>query len=321
MRLLLKLFVGKLSALAALTIISACGGAANTSSALTGSSGDFDKTITVGSAARRYLLHVPASYKSATPMPMVLLFHGGRGSATTIANITGKDTFSFFADRSGFIAVYPDSVSGTWDDGRDTVVEQTNDVAFVDALIDDIAKSYNVDAKRVYATGISNGGMMTQRLACDLTRRFAAVASVAANMPVALSSKCTPNRAMPIALISGDADPLMPYAGGAISGGLSGNVLSVSDTIKFWLQKNGTGITARTSSLPDVDPADGTTTALSEYGLTGANNEVLLYSIRGGGHTWPSGTQYFSELLIGKVSKDFSANDAIWSFFLKHSLL
>jgi polyhydroxybutyrate depolymerase len=321
MRLLVKLFVGKLSALAALTIMSACGGAANTSSALTGSSGDFDKTITVGSAARRYLLHVPASYKSATAMPMVLLFHGGRGSATTIANITGKDTFSVFADRSGFIAVYPDSVSGTWDDGRDTVVEQTNDVAFVDALIDDIAKSYNVDAKRVYATGISNGGIMTQRLACDLTRRFAAVASVAANMPVALSSKCTPSRAMPIALISGDADPLMPYAGGAISGGLSGNVLSVSDTIKFWLQKNGTGITARTSSLPDVDPADGTTTALSEYGLTGANNEVLLYSIRGGGHTWPSGTQYFSELLIGKVSKDFSANDAIWSFFLKHSLL
>jgi polyhydroxybutyrate depolymerase len=321
MRLLNRGLIGKLIAVMASTLLTACGGGANTSTTFTGASGDFDKTITVGSSARRYLIHVPVSYKSNTPMPMVLLFHGGRGSATTIANITGKDAFSVFADRSGFIAVYPDSVSGTWDDGRDTVVEQTNDVAFVDSLIDDIAKSYNVDTKRFYATGISNGGMMTQRLACDLTRRFAAVASVAANMPVALSTKCSPTRAIPVALISGDVDPLMPYAGGAISGGLSGNVLSVADTVKFWLQKNGTSTAAKNSSLPDLDPADGTTTALSEYGLSGANNEVLLYSVRGGGHTWPSGTQYFSEALIGKVSKDFSANDAIWNFFIKHSLL
>jgi polyhydroxybutyrate depolymerase len=319
MRLLNPVLIGNLLAVMASTSLTACGGA-STSTALIGTPGDFDKTITVGTASRRYLLHVPASYRSGTAMPVVVLFHGGQGSATTIANITGKDTFSIFADRAGFIAIYPNSVSGTWDDGRDTVTVATNDVAFVDALLDEVAKDYHVDTKRVYATGISNGGMMTHRLACDLTKRFAAVATVAANMPVSLSTKCSPSRAMPIAMLSGDSDPLMPYAGGSIPSGISGNVLSVVDTVKFWSNKNGLVATAKTSSLTDADTTDGTTTMLLEYGAAGSSNDIALYSIRGGGHTWPSGTQYFTELLIGKVTRDFSGNDAIWNFLSKHSL-
>jgi polyhydroxybutyrate depolymerase len=326
-----KAMAKKLLLLMSAFAISSCGGGAsnvtnsstansNTAIVFNGTAGDFDKTIAVGTASRRYLLHVPASYRSGSPIPAVLLFHGGQGSATTIANITGKDTFSAFADRAGFIAIYPNSVSGTWDDGRDTVPVATNDVAFVDALLDEVAKDYNVDTKRVYATGISNGGMMTHRLACDLTKRFAAVATVAANMPVSLSTKCSPTRAMPIALLSGDADPLMPYAGGSISGGISGNVLSVADTVKFWLNKNSLVTTAKTSLLADADTTDGTTTTLFEYGVAASSNDIALYSIKGGGHTWPSGTQYFTESLIGKVARDFSGNDAIWNFLSKHSL-
>jgi polyhydroxybutyrate depolymerase len=318
-------------ALATLTLLVACCGggssASNTNNPGTGTPivylgtpGDFDKSLTVASASRRYLMHVPTTYRSSTPMPVVLLFHGGQGSATTIANITGKDNFSVFADRAGFIAIYPNSVSGTWDDGRDTVPVATNDVAFVDALLDEVAKDYNIDTKRVYATGISNGGMMTHRLACDLTKRFAAVATVAANMPVSLSAKCSPTRAIPIAMISGDADPLMPFAGGSITGGISGNVLSVPDTVKFWLNKNSLVTTAKTSLLADADTADGTTTTLLEYGMAGSNNDIALYSIKNGGHTWPSGTQYFTEFVIGKVARDFSGNDAIWNFFTKYSL-
>jgi polyhydroxybutyrate depolymerase len=331
MRLLSHVLIGKLAAVIASTLLTACGGGtssvstagttgSNISAVFQGAPGDFDKTITVGTASRRYLLHVPASYRSGTAMPAVVLFHGGQGSATTIANITGKDTFSAFADRAGFIAIYPNSVSGTWDDGRDTVPVATNDVAFVDALLDEVAKDHNIDTKRVYATGISNGGMMTHRLACDLTKRFAAVATVAANMPVSLSTKCSPARAMPIALLSGDADPLMPYAGGSISGGISGNVLSVADTVKFWLNKNSLVTTAKTSLLADADTTDATTTTLFEYGVAASSNDIALYSIKGGGHTWPSGTQYFTESLIGKVARDFSGNDAIWNFLSKHSL-
>jgi polyhydroxybutyrate depolymerase len=331
MRLLSHVLIGKLAAVIASTLLTACGGGtssvsttgttgSNIPAVFQGTPGDFDKTITVGTGSRRYLVHVPASYRSGTPMPAVVLFHGGQGSATTIANITGKDTFSVFADRAGFIAIYPNSVSGTWDDGRDTVPVATNDVAFVDALLDEVAKDYNVDNKRVYATGISNGGMMTHRLACDLTRRFAAVATVAANMPVSLSTKCSPTRAMPIAMLSGDADPLMPYAGGSIPSGISGNVLSVADTVKFWLNKNGLVATAKTTSLTDADATDGTTTTLLEYGAAGSSNDIALYSIKGGGHTWPGGTQYFTESIIGKVARDFSGNDAIWNFFIKHSL-
>jgi polyhydroxybutyrate depolymerase len=331
MSLLSHVLIGKLIAVIASTLLTACGGGSSSVSttATTGSNipavfqgapGDFDKTITVGTASRRYLLHVPASYRSGTAMPAVVLFHGGQGSATTIANITGKDTFSIFADRAGFIAIYPNSVNGTWDDGRDTVQVATNDVAFVDTLLDEVAKDYNVDTRRVYATGISNGGMMTHRLACDLTKRFAAVATVAANMPVSLSTKCSPSRAMPIAILSGDSDPLMPYAGGSIPSGISGNVLSVTDTVKFWLNKNALVTTAKTTSLTDADTTDGTTTTLLEYGAAGSSNDIALYSIKGGGHTWPGGTQYLTESIIGKVTRDFSGNDAIWNFFVKHSL-
>jgi polyhydroxybutyrate depolymerase len=161
---------------------------------------------------------------------------------------------------------------------------------------------------------------MTLRLACESAKRFAAVATVAANMPVALSSKCSPGRAIPLALISGDADPLMPFAGGAISGGVSGSVFSVADTIKFWLNKNALAPDQKATPLNDSDPSDGTLTTLYEYGPAGGASEVLLYYIRGGGHTWPSGTQYFPETLIGKVSRDCRGNDAIWSFFSRHAL-
>jgi polyhydroxybutyrate depolymerase len=246
--------------------------------------------------------------------------HAGRGSATGIANTSGKDTFTAFADRAGFIAFFPDSVNGNWDDSRDTIPEKTNDVAFIDVMLDEIAKDYNLDTKRVYATGVSNGGMMTLRLACESAKRFAAVATVAANMPVALASKCSPGRAIPLMMMSGDADPIMPFVGGSIAGGISGNVLSVTDSIKFWLNKNALAPEQKAAPLNDYDPADGTFTTLYEYGPPGGASEVLLYSIRGGGHTWPSGAQYLPETLIGKVSRDFSGDDAIWSFFSKHAL-
>jgi polyhydroxybutyrate depolymerase len=149
---------------------------------------------------------------------------------------------------------------------------------------------------------------------------FAAVASIAANMPQALSSKCSPTRAIPVALVSGDADPLMPYNGGAVSGGISGNVLSIPETVAFWIVKNKLATAPRLSTLPDLDAADGTTTTLYQYGTNTSVGEILLFSSLGGGHTWPGGAQDLPESVIGKVVKDFNENDAIGEFFLRHSL-
>jgi polyhydroxybutyrate depolymerase len=310
--------------------LAACGGGGSDSASVpgttpvtpslpTGKSGDFTKTVVVSGVTRTYLLHVPASYQATQPSAAVLLFHGGQGSATTIGAITSSSPggFSAFADQKNFIAIYPDSVSGTWDDGRATITNRTNDVAFTAAALDAVALDYNIDSKRIFATGISNGGMLTHRLGCELSKRLSAIATVAANMPSDIVAGCNPEQALPVAVFSGDADPVMPYAGGTVVGPVGGSVTSTTATVAFWVNKNLAALSS-TTALADVDPADGTTTDLLRYTSSGSG-EVAFYRIKGGGHTWPGGTQYASQLLIGKVSKDFSANEAMWSFFLRHA--
>jgi polyhydroxybutyrate depolymerase len=307
--------------------MTACGGGGGGSGDTTtpigvlpsGKPGDFTKTVTVAGVTRTYLLHVPASYSSAQASPAVLLFHGGQGSATTIGAITSSSGggFSALADQKNFIAIYPDSVSGTWDDGRATITNHTNDVAFTAAALDAVALEYKIDSKRVFAAGISNGGMMTLRLACELSSRLAAVATVAANMPSDIQAGCNPAQATPVAMFSGDADPLMPYDGGTVAGVVGGSVMSATATAAFWATKNAATLSA-TTALANTDTNDGTTTDLLSYTSAGGG-EVAFYRINGGGHTWPGGTQYASALLIGKVAKDFSANEAMWAFFARHA--
>ena len=309
-------------ALSTALALAGCGGGsssnASSASAFAGVTGDFTKTVSVSGVTRTYLLHVPASYSGKAAAAVVLLLHGGNGSAATVSGVTGG--FSDLADRSGFIAVYPDAVGGNWDDGRETITVHTNDVSFVAALLDALAVDYNVDTKRIYASGISNGGMMTHRLACDLSSRIAAVATVAANIPSAITALCSPAHAMPVVMFSGTADPLMPYTGGTVVSGVGGAVLSAPDTAAFWVQKNQVSTTPQTGTLADTDPTDGTTTDLFDYGGAASVGEVVLFRINNGGHTWPGGTQYLPALVVGKVSKDFSANDVMWAFFARHVL-
>ncbi|MBS7807872.1 PHB depolymerase family esterase [Variovorax sp. PCZ-1] len=308
--------------LASSILLASCGGGGDAQAAqpaFTGKSGDFTKTISVAGVSRRFLLHVPTSYNSAQPMSAVLLFHGGQGSAASIGRITSSSGsgFSGFASQKNFIAIYPDSVNGTWDDGRATITNKTNDVAFTAAILDALVLEYNIDAKRIYAAGISNGGMLTQRLACELPGRFAAVASVVANLPSDIQASCNPSPALPIAIFSGDADPLMPYAGGSVAGVFGGNVLFTTATVAFWAAKNSVSLSS-TITLPDTDLTDGSTTDLLSYTGTG-RGEVAFYRSKGGGHAWPGGTQYTFVSVIGKVVKDFSANEAMWAFFSRHA--
>jgi polyhydroxybutyrate depolymerase len=318
-------FLGIVCSASALCL-AACGGGGTTTQppttpppVFTGPPGDFTKTVGVAGVTRTYLLHVPSGYRSTTAAPVVLVLHGGNGSATTVGGITAAvGGSSAFADRNNFIAVYPDSMGGNWDDGRETITARTNDVGFVTALLDALAIEYNIDTKRVYASGISNGGMMTQRLACELPNRIAAIATVAANVPTALAAICNPGRPMPVALFLGTGDPLMPYAGGNVVSGVGGAVLSGPASAAFWVAKNQISATPRTSALADTSTTDGTTTDLMAYGATTEAGEVAFYRVNGGGHTWPGGTQYLSALLVGRVSADFSANDAMWAFFSRH---
>lgn len=288
-------------------------GAAAVCAELPGTAGDFRKTVVVAGVTRSWLLHVPASYSPSRPAPVVLLLHGGGGRAAGIERSTGG--FSALADRHGFIAVYPESRRGHWDDGRETVTDHTDDVAFIAALLDALAAEYAVDVRRVYAAGISNGGMMSMRLACELSGRFAAIATVGANMPAALAASCRPARAVPVVMFSGTADSLIPYGGGRVFGPVGGVVLSASETAAFWARNNGGATHPQSRALPDADPGDGTTTDLLEFA-----GDVALYRINEGGHTWPGGMQYAPLRFVGKVARDFSANDTIQAFFARHAL-
>jgi polyhydroxybutyrate depolymerase len=288
-------------------------GAVAVGAELPGIAGDFRKTVVVGSVTRSWLLHVPATYSATRPAPVVLLLHGGGGRAAGIERSTGG--FSALADRHGFIAVYPESRRGHWDDGRETVTDHTDDVAYIGALLDALATEYAVDARRIYAAGISNGGMMSMRLACELSGRFAAIATVGANMPAALAASCQPARAVPVVMFSGTADSLMPYAGGRVFGPVGGVVLSAPESATFWASRHGTASAPQPRAMPDTDPGDGTTTDLLEFA-----DDVTLYRINDGGHTWPGGTQYAPARFVGKVARDFSANEVIHTFFGRHTL-
>ncbi len=201
--------------------------------------------------------------------------------------------------------------------------ENIDDVGFLSALIDSMIKDYNINPKRVYVTGISNGAIMSYRLACELSYKITAIAPVDGNIPYLLLPACSPSRPVSVLAINNTDDPLVPFQGGEIYGRFHrlklGKVLSVDESIGFWVNRNMCSITPVVDEVPDSDPRDGSTVTVKKYfnGIEGT--EVILYAIDGGGHTWPGGFQYLPAGIIGKTCRDFDANEVIWSFFKKHS--
>jgi polyhydroxybutyrate depolymerase len=198
-----------------------------------------DSIISAG-LERTYHIHIPASYDKANPIPLLIALHGGGGSGEKMEELTLQG-FNRLSDKEGFIVVYPDGIENHWNDGRENVRyrahrEKIDDVGFISALVEHLAKEYNIDKKRVYATGISNGAMMLFRLACELSGKITAIAPVAGSMPESLPSRCSPSRSISVLIISNTADPLVPWGGGEIRFGLRrfGKVLSVPETVKFW---------------------------------------------------------------------------------------
>ncbi|MFJ9365919.1 alpha/beta hydrolase family esterase [Nocardia sp. NPDC101769] len=280
--------------------------------------GDTTVTLEYGGLQRQYIIHYPANRPQGL-LPAVLAFHGGGGNAE---NMAGSFGFDMASDADGFIAVYPNGYGKSWNDGRgdDTHAGAANidDVGFVAAVIDRIIADDSVDPARVYATGMSNGGMFTEDLGCRLSGKLAAIAPVAGPLPEDDVSACAPTHSLPVLEVHGTSDPIVPYAGGVVRitsghhGAGSSPVLSVDATQQLWREKNSCDA-ATTTTLPQrID--DGTTvTVQSSDCANGA--KVQLYSIAEGGHTWPDGPQYLPQPIVGKVTHQFDATDVIWRFF------
>ena len=274
-----------------------------------------------GNTERNYLLYTPKSYSSDNKAALVVVLHGGHGDAERAAEQTG---FMPVADREGFLIVYPEAYDDHWNDGRSTTVSEFDDVAYITAVVDDVADKRAVDRARIFVAGISNGGMMTQRLACDATEKFAAFASVVANLPAGRKSVCVPSRPVSIMLINGTADPLMPYGGGEIKkgrrAGQGGTVLSAPETAEFWAAASGCSASGESTKLPDKDTRDGSTINQTRFGECKGGTSVIFYSIDGGGHAWPgSPVKPRMTRLTGKMSNDIVASDLIWEFFARQS--
>jgi polyhydroxybutyrate depolymerase len=184
-------------------------------------------------------------------------------------------------------------------------------------------KGYNIDPKRAYVTGISNGGIMSYRLACELSHKIAAIAPVDGNIPHLLVYECYPTMPVSVLAINNVNDPLVPYYGGNIYSSIRrlnlGKVLSVKESIEFWVNRNNCTSSPVVTEEPDLDPRDGTRVTSEEYINRNDGTEVILYSVDGGGHTWPGGFQYLPSFIVGKTCRDFDACEVIWSFFKKHS--
>jgi len=261
-------------------------------------------TIPTTAGSRTAVVRIPPGYDPMTATPVVLNFHGYGGSPSQEEGLTLMDTES---DTAGFVLVYPQGTGAipSWNAGAccgTAAQSNLDDVGFVGALLDALEAKLCVDTKRVFATGMSNGGFLSHRLGCELADRIAAIAPVAGVMGI---PTCNPTRPVPVMEFHGTSDPVVPYDGNpAIS------YPSVADTISGWVQRDGCHGAATTTY------SKGDATCVTHDQCTGGA-EVTLCTITGGGHTWPGGTPF---PLLGATSMDISATDAMWTFFQNHPM-
>lgn len=277
---------------------------------------------------REYLLYDPrAGAAKAGKRPLVIVLHGGGGTAARFAEAKNDSTsFNRQADAADFLAVYPQGVDKNWNDGRNVAhisahAAGVDDVGFISRLIDQMIETQQVDPARVYVTGPSNGGFMSNRLACDLSAKIAAVGIVIATMQENVLPKCKPSHPVSVLIMNGTADPLVPFDGGSVRGigkrsKSRGEILSTADTFDFWLAQAGyagKGADLPAVALPDTEPDDKTRVYLQQY--KGDVAEVRLYTVKGGGHTWPGARDTVLRMVVGPTSHDINATELIWNFF------
>ncbi|MBI3354735.1 MAG: prolyl oligopeptidase family serine peptidase [Nitrospirae bacterium] len=277
---------------------------------------------------RVYLIHVPPDNKNKQ-MPLVIALHGGGGTGSRMEKLT-QGGFNALSDREGFIVVYPDGLEKHWNDGRSVKEagwrahkENADDVGFITVLIEHLVKEQNVDSKKVYITGVSNGALMSSRLACEKTEKITAIALVAGTIAENFAPRCSPSRPIPILMMHGTEDSFILWEGGEIAeklprGRKFGRTLSVPETVKFWVANNECSSPPIITQETDKDPKDNTRVRKEAYSDCKDGAEVILYAIENGGHTWPSGHKYLPERIVGRTSKDIDANEVIWDFFKRH---
>jgi polyhydroxybutyrate depolymerase len=254
---------------------------------------------------RSYLLYTPASLEPATPAPVVFSMHGFASNARQQVQFTG---WNDVADEGGFLVVYPQGLGAPprWNAGSLGRLDPgaADDVGFLTALAAHLVETLCIDPARIYANGMSNGGGMAYRLACEAGEVFAAFGGVAG--AYAENLDCAPTRPVPMLFFHGTADPIVPYDGGS-------GLPAIAPFVHDFAQRNGCD--AQPIALAQVGSVGGW-----QYSGCDSDADVALYIIDGGGHTWPGGPGML-EFLLGVTTQDIDASAVMWEFYVAHPLV
>lgn len=272
------------------------------------------QSILINGRIRTYFVHIAPTYDGRRTLPLVIVLHGGGGNAEQVAKTT---KFNSKADREGFIVVYPNGTGKlknrmlTWNAGNCcgyALEHNIDDVGFIKGLIERLQKRYRVDSNRIYVTGISNGAMMTYRLACELSDKIAAIAPVAGAMNLE-----DPNPAYPVSVVifHGTADEGVLYEGGEPKKNWEGRKRvdnPVSYAVNFWLRHNNCSVVPQRETKGNI---------IHETYAGGINDAAVeVYTIKGGTHSWPGGLKAWEG--ADEPTREISATDTMWDFFIKH---
>jgi polyhydroxybutyrate depolymerase len=267
-----------------------------------------------GGIPRTYSLHVPAGVRG--PSGLVVNLHAAGATGQQQAALTHYDAVS---DAHGFVVVYPDGVDLSWADGRGASQpdrQGIDDVGFITALVGKLTADFGIDPGRVFATGLSAGAFMANRLACERADVFAAIAPVAGTLGSDVA--CNPSRPVSVLQTHGTADPVVPFGGGAMTGrGGDSNIVSAPALVERWRQVDGCRDIPAQDVLPDT--GDGTVTTRFTSSACSAGTTVESIRIDGGGHTWPNAPVFLSEQMVGATTHSFDASEASWQFFDAHA--
>jgi polyhydroxybutyrate depolymerase len=275
------------------------------------------RSLVSGGLERCYLLHVPPAYDPERPLPLIISLPG------FLSNPHGQEFLTRWndvADAENLLVAYPQGTSFPLRWNASTTFENSpvDDVQFIADLITELSAMVPVDPAHIYVNGMSNGGSMANRVACELADEVAAV-GVVTGPPVEPPGGCSPARPIPLIAFYGTDDPLVSYDGGAPADSFLSRLLDrfrhrasfppVASWIEGWAERNGC------APEPEPLPAQADVSGV-RYGDCDDEVEIVFYTVEGGGHTWPGGRP----TLVGKTSKDIWASQVMWEFFARHPL-
>ncbi|OKH52227.1 hypothetical protein NIES2101_15485 [Calothrix sp. HK-06] len=265
--------------------------------------GDSSGELTDQGISRSYYIYTPKSYNPRRPMPLVLVFHGDGGSGKSISEVS---EFNKKAEKQGFIAVYPDGIDHKWHLSKNNT-NNIDDIAFVNNLINHLQQIRNIDTAKIYATGFSKGGILTQALACTMSDKFAAFASVAGSLPYIFEQQCQPKSPVSMLMINGTNDHAVLYQGDKPN--QKGALAAIPEVTDFWRYQN---------NCRDNKNYQNNSINTYSYSNCSEGSEVVQLAIVNGGHIWYGGAS--NDESINKFNQKIGLNstEEIWSFFKRH---